>query len=100
MWTAPLTVLGSVCAIAAVARVHAAVPLLASLYRLQLPVCLYLFVAVKAAVQRCAGPPCAPRPQPHDVYACVRTLVGELYGTFLVLLGIKVWLERAALAPL
>ena len=100
MWTAPLTVLGSVCAITAVARVHAELPLLASLYRLQLPVCLYLFVAVKTAVQRCAGPRRAPRPQPHDIYACVRTVVSEMYGTFLVLLVLKIGLDAPALQPL
>ena len=93
MWAALYTVLGSAGAIVAVGHVHADLPLLASLYRLQLPVCLFVFVAVKSATQRSAGPPREAQPRPQDIYACVRTVVSEMYATFLVLLAAKATLD-------
>ena len=96
MWISQITVVCSAGVIAAVGSVHDRLPLIATLYRLQLPVCLFVFVCVKSVAHRCCGPPRAPRPRPRDIYVCVRTVVSEMYATFLVLLYAKATLDARA----
>lgn len=88
-----VTVAGSVVVIGAVTYVHADIPLLNSLYSLQLPLCLFVFVIVKSGARRCVGTPPRTDVTLPEIYASMRVVVTEMYATFVVLLAIKLFLE-------
>jgi len=88
-----VTVAGSVAAIGGVSSVHAHLPLLNSLYNLQLPLCLFVFVIVKSGARRYVGTPPRPDATLPEIYACMRVVFTEMYATFVVLLAIKLFLE-------
>lgn len=90
-----VTVAGSVVVIGAVTYVHADIPLLNSLYSLQLPLCLFVFVTVKSIARRCIGTPPRPDATLPEIYACMRVVVTEMYATFVVLLAVKLFIEGA-----
>ena len=88
-----VTVAGSVVAIGGVAHVHKNLPLLNSLYNLQLPICLFVFVIVKSGARRYVGTPPRPDATLPEIYACIRVVFTEMYATFVVLLAIKLFME-------
>lgn len=89
-----LVVFGTVGLIATVTYTHAYIPLISSLYNLQLPLCLYLFVVVKTVVHLVGSSPEQTRaPSLPEVYTCVQVMVSEMYVVFLMMLAAKLTLQ-------
>ena len=89
-----LVVFGTVGLIATVTYTHAYIPLISSLYSLQLPLCLYLFVVVKTVVHLVGNSPEQTRaPSLPEVYTCVQVMVSEMYVVFLMMLAAKLTLQ-------
>lgn len=85
-----LVVLGTVGLIAAVTYAHDSIPVLNSLFSLQLPLCLYLFVVVKTVVRLVDDSPSRTHaPTLPEIYRCMQVMVSEMYVTFLLMLAAK-----------